>query len=62
MPQIEIHINSGLNVGLHPEEIIGCIVHLIPYVGFPKVLNALKVAQKVYKERDIKVLDWQTLI
>lgn len=55
MPQIEIHINSGLNVGLTPEEIVGCIVHLLPYTGFPRVLNALKVAQKVFDERGITV-------
>lgn len=54
-PQIEMHIHSGLNVGLKAEEIVGCIVHLIPYVGFPSVLNALKVAQKVFAERGIKV-------
>lgn len=55
MPQIEIHINSGLNVGLKPEEIVGCIVHLLPYTGFPRVLNALKVAQKVFEEKGIKI-------
>lgn len=55
MPQIEIHINSGLNVGLTPEEIIGCIVHLLPYTGFPRVLNALTVAKKVFEERGISV-------
>lgn len=55
MPQIEIHINSGLNVGLTPEEIVGCIMHLLPYTGFPRVLNALKVAQKVFDERGITV-------
>lgn len=55
MPQIEIHINSGLNVGLTPEEIIGCIVHLLPYTGFPRVLNALNVAKKVFEERGIVV-------
>ena len=53
MPQIEIHINSGLNVGLTPEEITGCIMHLLPYTGFPRVLNALKVAQKVFAERGV---------
>src|SRR5690625_3084431 len=54
-PQIELHINSGLTVGLKPEEIVGCIVHLIPYTGFPRVLNALKVAQKVFEERGVFV-------
>ncbi|HZK43870.1 MAG TPA: carboxymuconolactone decarboxylase family protein [Syntrophomonadaceae bacterium] len=55
MPQIEIHINSGLNVGLTPEEIVGCIMHLLPYTGFPRVLNALNVAEKVFEERGISV-------
>jgi len=55
MPQIEIHINSGLNVGLTPEEIVGCIMHLLPYTGFPRVLNALKVAQKVFDEHGVSV-------
>lgn len=55
MPQIEIHINSGLNVGLSPEEIVGCIMHLLPYTGFPRVLNALKVAEKVFNERGISL-------
>lgn len=54
-PQIELHINSGLTVGLKPEEIVGCIVHLIPYTGFPRVLNALKVAKKVFEERGVSV-------
>ena len=54
-PQIEMHIKTGLSVGLTPEEIVGCIVHLIAYVGFPSALNALKVAQKVFKEEGITV-------
>lgn len=54
-PQIAMHIKTGLSVGLKPEEIVGCIVHLIPYVGFPSVLNALKVAQEVFKEEGVTV-------
>lgn len=55
MPQIAIHINSGLNVGLTPEEIVGCIMHLLPYVGFPRVLNALNVTKEEFKKRGITV-------
>lgn len=54
-PQIEMHIKTGLIVGLKPEEIVGCIMHLIAYVGFPSALNALKVAQKVFEEEGVKV-------
>lgn len=54
-PQIAMHIKTGLSVGLKPEEIVGVIVHLIPYVGFPSVLNALKVAQEIFKEEGVTV-------
>src|SRR5699024_6764332 len=55
LPQIEMHVKTGLAVGLTPEEIVGAIVHLIPYCGFPKTLNALKAAQSVFDEKGLKV-------
>lgn len=54
-PQIGMHIKTGLSVGLTPEEIVGCIMHLIPYTGFPSVLNALTVAQEVFSEEGVSV-------
>jgi|SRR5690625_2616475 len=54
-PQIGMHVITGLNAGLSPDEIIGCIMHLIPYVGFPRALNALKVAQEVFKEQGVQI-------
>ena len=29
-PQLELHINTGLTIGLTPKEIVGTIVHLFP--------------------------------
>lgn len=55
LPQIGMHVETGLVVGLTPEEIVGCIIHLVPYAGFPKVLNALKVAEEVFKTKGISV-------
>ena len=54
-PQIGMHVITGLNVGLTPREIVGCIMHLIPYVGFPRALNALRVAQEVFAEQGVGV-------
>lgn len=54
-PQIAMHIKTGLTVGLTPEEIVGCIMHLIPYAGFPSVLNALTVAKEVFAEKGVTV-------
>jgi 4-carboxymuconolactone decarboxylase len=50
-PQLELHINTGLTAGLTKEEIVESITHLIPYTGFPRVLNALTVAKKVFAMR-----------
>src|SRR5690625_5115324 len=54
-PQIGMHVITGLNVGLKPEEIVACIMHLIPYVGFPRALTALNVAQEVFVEKGIEI-------
>lgn len=50
-PQLELHINTGLTAGLTEKEIVEAIIHLIPYTGFPRVLNALEVAKRVFTMR-----------
>ena len=59
-PQLELHINVGITIGLTPKEIVGTIVHLIPYAGFPKVLNALKIVKRVFAQRNVKIDDLAT--
>lgn len=56
-PQLEVHINAGLNVGLAAREIVEAILHCIPYTGFPRVLNAIFVAKRVFAERDVDPLN-----
>ncbi|GHV77817.1 4-carboxymuconolactone decarboxylase [Spirochaetia bacterium] len=53
-PQLAVHINGSLNVGITPEKVIETFIQCIPYTGFPKVLNAVNVAKKVFAEREIK--------
>lgn len=52
-PQLEVHINGSLNVGLSPEKIIETFIQCIPYTGFPKVLNAIYTAKKIFAESHI---------
>lgn len=52
-PQLEVHINSFLNVGVSAEKIIETFMQCIPYVGFPRVLNAIFVAKKIFTERGV---------
>lgn len=54
-PQLEVHINGALNVGITPQRIIEAFLQCIPYTGFPKVLNAVFTAKKVFKKRDIVI-------
>lgn len=54
-PQLRLHVNTGLTIGIPPKEIVNAIIHLLPYTGFPRVLNALKVAKEVFEERGMKV-------
>jgi 4-carboxymuconolactone decarboxylase len=54
-PQLEVHINGALNVGIPAEKIIETFLHCIPYTGFPRVLNAVSVAKKVFESRHITI-------
>lgn len=50
-PQLKVHINAALNVGLTKEEIIEALLHSAVYCGFPKALNATFVAKEVFADR-----------
>ena len=50
-PQLEVHVNGALNVGVPQEKIVETSIQCIPYTGFPRVLNALFVTKKVFAER-----------
>lgn len=52
-PQLNVHINAALNVGLSAHEIIEAITHCIPYTGFPRVLNAVLLAKDIFQERGL---------
>jgi len=52
-PQLEVHVNAALNVGLTPEEISEVFLHSAVYCGMPKALNATFVAKKVFTARGL---------
>ena len=56
-PQLEVHVNAALNVGLSAHEIVEAIVHCAPYTGFPRTLNAIFVARDVFAKRGVTPLD-----
>lgn len=49
-PQLRVHIAAALHVGLTEKEVIQAILQTAPYVGFPRVINAVNVARSVFQE------------
>jgi 4-carboxymuconolactone decarboxylase len=52
LPQLKMHINAALNVGLSREEIVEIIMQMSVYAGFPAALNAMAAAAEAFTERD----------
>ena len=53
LPQLKAHIGAALNVGVTPVEVRELIYMCAPFIGFPKTLNALSVANEIFTERGI---------
>lgn len=49
--QLETHVHGALNVGLSRTEIVEAVMTLIPYIGFPKALNAMAIVKRVLEKR-----------
>jgi 4-carboxymuconolactone decarboxylase len=49
--QLETHVHGALNVGLRETEIVEAVMTLIPYLGFPRALNAMAVVKRVLEKR-----------
>ena len=49
-PQLDFHIDAALQVGVTPIEIIEALIHLVPFAGFPRALNAVAVARKSFTD------------
>lgn len=47
-PQLKVHIQAGLNVGLSRDEIVETIMQMAVYAGFPAALNGLFAAKEVF--------------
>ena len=53
LPQLKAHAGAALNVGVTPEELREVMYLTAPFIGFPKMLNAVATVNEVLKERGI---------
>lgn len=51
--QLNVHINASLNVGIDPKKIIDTFIQCIPYVGLPRVLNAIFEAKSIFQDKNL---------
>jgi 4-carboxymuconolactone decarboxylase len=50
-PQLKVHIEGALNVGVSQTEITEVMMQMAVYAGFPAALNALFAAKEVFAAR-----------
>jgi 4-carboxymuconolactone decarboxylase len=55
--QLRVHVNTSLNVGLTPAEIVEAMLQAAGYCGFPRALNATAVAKEVFAARGLLPVD-----
>jgi 4-carboxymuconolactone decarboxylase len=55
LPQLKAHTNAALNIGVTPIRIREVVYQTAPFLGFPKVLNALDTINNVFKSRGIQL-------
>ena len=49
-PQLRVHIQAALNVGVSRQQIIEVIIQMAVYAGFPAALNGLSAAREVFSQ------------
>src|SRR3954470_19802761 len=55
LPQLKVHTTAALNIGVKPIEIREVVYQLAPFIGYPKVLNALDTINSVFKSKNIQL-------
>ncbi len=53
-PQLAVHVNGALNVGVTPREVVEIVLQMAVYAGFPAALNAMAVVREVFEARGVR--------
>ena len=55
LPQLKAHAEAALKVGVTPEELREVIYLTAPFIGFPRMLNALGTINEVFQEQGLSL-------
>lgn len=53
LPQLKAHAQAALNVGISPVELREAMYLTAPFIGFPRMLNAVATVNEVFQDRGI---------
>ncbi len=53
LDQLQAHVFAALNIGVSPIGIKEAIYQCVPYLGFPKTLNAIQKVNEVFQSQNI---------
>ena len=48
--ELELHVRGALNLGHEPDDIAELFIQLLPYVGTPRMVQAMRLAGEVFAE------------
>jgi 4-carboxymuconolactone decarboxylase len=49
-PQLDLHLQGALNVGVTVEELRELMIHVVPYAGFPAAINGMRRLQALEQQ------------
>jgi 4-carboxymuconolactone decarboxylase len=51
--ELRLHLQGALNLGHEPDDLVELFIQLMPYVGVPRVVPAMKIAGEVFRQRKL---------
>ena len=49
--ELKLHVRGALALGHAPDDVVELFIHLLPYLGVPRMVHAMRCAAEVFKER-----------
>jgi 4-carboxymuconolactone decarboxylase len=48
--ELKLHVRGALALGHEPDDIVELFIHLVPYLGVPRMVQAMRLAGEVFDE------------
>jgi 4-carboxymuconolactone decarboxylase len=49
--ELKLHVQGALSLGHEPDDVVELFIHLIPYLGVPRMVHAMRCAAEVFEKR-----------